>query len=85
VVIWGHDDQAYWAVIGGIVNGICSKMLKRAFDQQRPSSARGLRTDPGMPSSHAQWLAFFSLYASLSRNSADTRRSLVKNIFVQSV
>ena len=65
VVVWRHDDDVYWAVIGGVVNGVASKLLKKAFNEQRPLTALGLKDDPGMPSSHAQSLGFFSLYASL--------------------
>ena len=64
VVVWRHDDGVYWAVIGGLLNAASSKFLKRVFNQQRPLTALGLKDDPGMPSSHAQSLGFFSLYAS---------------------
>ena len=66
VVIWRHDEQAYWAVIGGVANGVASKLLKKAFNEQRPITALGQKADPGMPSTHAQSFGFFSLYASLS-------------------
>ena len=66
VVLWRNDEQAYWAVIGGVVNGVASKLLKKAFNEQRPLTAHGLKHDPGMPSTHAQSFAFFSLYASLT-------------------
>jgi hypothetical protein len=65
VVVWRHDESVCWAVIGGILNAASSKLLKRLFNQQRPLTALGLKADPGMPSSHAQSLGFFSLYASL--------------------
>lgn len=65
VVAWRHDDQVLWAVTGGILNAANSKLLKKVFNQQRPLTALGLKADPGMPSSHAQSLGYFSLYAAL--------------------
>ncbi|KAK9013035.1 hypothetical protein V6N11_041057 [Hibiscus sabdariffa] len=52
VILWRHDDKALWMVMGSIVNALLSVGLKRVLNQERPVA--GLKSDPGMPSSHAQ-------------------------------
>jgi len=59
-----HDAYVAWAVVGSIVAAFNNKLLKRLIQQSRPDSARGKeKQDPGMPSSHAQSLAFLSTYS----------------------
>ncbi|XP_011016753.1 PREDICTED: lipid phosphate phosphatase epsilon 2, chloroplastic-like, partial [Populus euphratica] len=64
VILWRHDAEAVWAVLGSIVNSILSVILKRIFNQERPDST--LRSDPGMPSSHGQSIFFTLVFAILS-------------------
>lgn len=64
VILWRHDAEAMWAVLGSIVNSILSVILKRTFNQERPDST--LRSDPGMPSSHGQSIFFTVVFAILS-------------------
>ncbi|KAJ6678661.1 PALMITOYL-PROTEIN THIOESTERASE/DOLICHYLDIPHOSPHATASE 1 [Salix viminalis] len=64
VILWRHDAEAMWAVMGSIVNSILSVILKRIFNQERPDST--LRSDPGMPSSHGQSIFFTVVFAILS-------------------
>lgn len=64
VILWRHDAEAMWAVLGSIVNSILSVILKRIFNQERPDST--LRSDPGMPSSHGQSIFFTVVFAILS-------------------
>ncbi|KAL4378028.1 hypothetical protein GQ457_02G007150 [Hibiscus cannabinus] len=52
VILWRHDDKALWMAMGSIVNALLSVGLKRVLNQERPVA--GLKSDPGMPSSHAQ-------------------------------
>ncbi|XP_070024135.1 lipid phosphate phosphatase epsilon 1, chloroplastic-like isoform X1 [Nicotiana sylvestris] len=53
-----HDMEAVWATSGGIINICLSIVLKRILNQERPVST--LRSDPGMPSSHAHYI-FYTL------------------------
>ncbi|XP_059074597.1 lipid phosphate phosphatase epsilon 2, chloroplastic isoform X2 [Cryptomeria japonica] len=64
IVVWRHNSpEVLWAVTGCILNEGSSKTLKQIINQPSPASAIGLRKDPGMPSSHAQNLAFVTTYA----------------------
>ncbi|CAN6698616.1 unnamed protein product [Malus baccata var. baccata] len=52
VILWRHDGEALWAAMGSVANSILSVILKRIVNQERPIPS--LRSEPGMPSSHAQ-------------------------------
>ncbi|OMO84429.1 Phosphatidic acid phosphatase type 2/haloperoxidase [Corchorus olitorius] len=56
VLLWRHDAEALWAAMGSVVNALLSVVLKRVLNQERPVA--GLKSDPGMPSSHAQSIFF---------------------------
>lgn len=56
VLLWRHDAEAIWVAMGSIVNALLSVVLKRVLNQERPVA--GLKSDPGMPSSHAQSIFF---------------------------
>ncbi|OMO56928.1 Phosphatidic acid phosphatase type 2/haloperoxidase [Corchorus capsularis] len=56
VLLWRHDTEALWAAMGSVVNALLSIVLKRVLNQERPVA--GLKSDPGMPSSHAQSIFF---------------------------
>ncbi|OVA08752.1 Phosphatidic acid phosphatase type 2/haloperoxidase [Macleaya cordata] len=64
VVIWRHDAGTMWAATGAVLNAWLSITLKRILNQERPIST--LRSDPGMPSSHAQSIFFAVIFAILS-------------------
>lgn len=64
VLVVKHDASVAWAVLGSIVSSFLNKVLKYVINEQRPASAR--KADPGMPSSHANSLAFLGAYASLA-------------------
>uniref|UniRef100_M4F6Y9 Dolichyldiphosphatase n=3 Tax=Brassica TaxID=3705 RepID=M4F6Y9_BRACM len=53
--------------IEAIFNRLLSVFLKRLLNQARPATTS--RTDPGMPSSHAQSMSFISVFAVLSDKS----------------
>ncbi|XP_056851036.1 lipid phosphate phosphatase epsilon 2, chloroplastic-like isoform X2 [Raphanus sativus] len=59
-----HDGASLWAVIGSLSNCLLSVTLKRILNQERPVAT--LRSDPGMPSSHAQSISFISLFTLFS-------------------
>ncbi|PHT54684.1 Lipid phosphate phosphatase epsilon 2, chloroplastic [Capsicum baccatum] len=52
IFLWRHDAEALWAASGSVLNSGLSIVLKRILNQERPVST--IRSDPGMPSSHAQ-------------------------------
>lgn len=52
IFLWRHDAEALWAASGSVLNSGLSTVLKRILNQERPVST--IRSDPGMPSSHAQ-------------------------------
>ncbi|ESQ31123.1 hypothetical protein EUTSA_v10004725mg [Eutrema salsugineum] len=64
VLLLRHDGAALWAVIGSVSNSALSVALKRILNQERPVAT--LRSDPGMPSSHAQSISFISVFTVLS-------------------
>jgi dolichyldiphosphatase len=64
VWLWRQDGAVLYFLLGSVLNALLSKLLKRAFKQPRPPGAQ--EQEPGMPSSHAQSLAFFAVYLSLS-------------------
>ena len=55
------DPATRFAVVGSVVAAFLTKVLKKLVNESRPSEAR--KKDPGMPSSHAQSLAFLSTSA----------------------
>ncbi|CAL0311485.1 unnamed protein product [Lupinus luteus] len=66
-ILWRHDAEALWFGAGAILNVLLSVWLKRILNQERPTT---LKSDPGMPSSHAQsifFAAFFVILWSVGR------------------
>lgn len=64
IILWKHDAEALWAAMGSVVNAWLSITLKQILNHQRPNSA--LKSDPGMPSSHAQSIFYAAFFAILS-------------------
>ncbi|XP_010940208.2 lipid phosphate phosphatase epsilon 1, chloroplastic-like [Elaeis guineensis] len=64
IVLWKHDAPAMWAAMGSVINAWLSVSLKWMLNHPRPDSA--LRSDPGMPSSHAQSIFYSAFVAVLS-------------------
>ncbi|RHN42074.1 putative phosphatidate phosphatase [Medicago truncatula] len=62
-IIWRHDAEALWFAAGSILNAMFSISLKQILNQKRPST---LKSDPGMPSSHAQSIFFTVIFIILS-------------------
>ncbi|KAK1325988.1 hypothetical protein QJS10_CPA01g01208 [Acorus calamus] len=64
VLLWKHDAEAMWAAMGSVLNSVLSVTLKQILNHERPAPA--LRSDPGMPSSHAQSISYAATFAFLS-------------------
>ncbi|KAI8019829.1 hypothetical protein LOK49_LG04G01150 [Camellia lanceoleosa] len=64
ILLWRHDAGALWAAMGSVANVGLSTVLKQLLNQERPVS--NLRSDPGMPSSHAQSIFFTFVFAVFS-------------------
>ncbi|KAL5168593.1 Lipid phosphate phosphatase epsilon 2, chloroplastic [Glycine soja] len=62
-ILWRHDAEAFWFTAGSVLNAMLSVLLKRILNQERPST---LKSDPGMPSSHAQSIFFTVFFVILS-------------------
>ena len=67
VLLGRHDAEALWAAMGSVLNTVLSVALKRVLNQERPVA--NVRSDPGMPSSHAQSIFFTFSFVVLSSNS----------------
>ena len=61
--LWKHDVEIMWVFLGAAVSYQLSLFVKRVLNHERPSD---LRSDPGMPSSHAQSLCYAATFLVLS-------------------
>lgn len=64
IILARHDPEALWAATGAVLNSALSVALKKILNQERPFST--LRSDPGMPSSHAQSIFYTITFLNLS-------------------
>ncbi|KAJ8544786.1 hypothetical protein K7X08_017369 [Anisodus acutangulus] len=64
IFLWRHDGEALWAASGSVLNAGLSKVLKKILNQERPVST--IRSDPGMPSSHAQSIFYTVMFCIVS-------------------
>ncbi|KAK1363553.1 Lipid phosphate phosphatase epsilon 1, chloroplastic [Heracleum sosnowskyi] len=64
VILLRHDAKALWLALGANLNGILSIVLKKIIKQDRPLPT--LKSDFGMPSTHAQSIFFNVFMANLS-------------------
>ncbi|KAI3824306.1 hypothetical protein L1987_05761 [Smallanthus sonchifolius] len=64
LILLRHDAFTFWAATGCLLNFILSLTLKRFLKQERPVC--GLRSDPGMPSTHAQSIFYTTVFIILS-------------------
>ncbi|CAL0331880.1 unnamed protein product [Lupinus luteus] len=62
-VLWRHDAEALWFATGSVLNALLSVLLKHILNQERPTTSK---SDPGMPSSHAQSIFFTASFVILS-------------------
>ncbi|KAK7406739.1 hypothetical protein VNO78_08369 [Psophocarpus tetragonolobus] len=63
LILGRHDAESLWFAAGSILNALLSVWLKHILNQERPST---LKSDPGMPSSHAQSIFFTVFFVILS-------------------
>ncbi|KAF6162020.1 hypothetical protein GIB67_002609 [Kingdonia uniflora] len=63
-ILWRHDVEAIWALMGSVINAVLSVALKKILNQERPVST--MRSDPGMPSSHAQAIFYGVIFVIIS-------------------
>ncbi|XP_042393530.1 lipid phosphate phosphatase epsilon 1, chloroplastic-like isoform X1 [Zingiber officinale] len=59
LILWKHDAESMWVAMGSVLNSMLSIYLKRILNHERPVA--GLRSDPGMPSSHAQSIFYIDV------------------------
>ncbi|WCJ24967.1 Phosphatidic acid phosphatase (PAP2) family protein [Euphorbia peplus] len=64
VLVWKNEAESLWIAMGSVINVIICKTLKRVLNQDRPDPT--LKSDPGMPSSHAQSIFYILVAISLS-------------------
>ena len=84
IILLRHDGTALWGIIGSVSNATLCVVLKRMLNQARPATTS--RTDPGMPSSHAQSISYISLFAVLSGKQLKTKNwKIVKSIVFTSM
>ncbi|KAJ1280627.1 hypothetical protein BS78_04G246900 [Paspalum vaginatum] len=62
--IWKHDAEIAWVLLGAVANSLLSMVLKKMLNHERPAPA--LRSDPGMPSSHAQSIFYAATILTIS-------------------
>lgn len=62
--IWKRDAEIMWVLLGAVGNSLLSLVLKKMLNHERPAPA--LRSDPGMPSSHAQSIFYAATVLALS-------------------
>ncbi|KAH6755998.1 Phosphatidic acid phosphatase family protein [Perilla frutescens var. hirtella] len=82
-LVWRHDGGAVWAALGSALNVLLSVTLKNLLNQERPVS--GLRSDPGMPSSHAQSIVYtvsFLIISLVERFGGNALTITLSGIFV---
>ncbi|KAL3844729.1 hypothetical protein ACJIZ3_002132 [Penstemon smallii] len=68
LILWRHDAEALWAAMGAVLNAILSVTLKKILNQERPMSTlrSTSKSDPGMPSSHAQAIFYTITFVNAS-------------------
>ncbi|KAH9258117.1 hypothetical protein BASA81_003680 [Batrachochytrium salamandrivorans] len=69
LVVYYRNGYWFWVVTGALANAVLVKVLKRIINLPRPAAAAATTTttaeklDPGMPSSHAHMLSYFTTLA----------------------
>ena len=63
-----RDIDCAWCVLGAIAAAAVCRALKHSINESRPKAAR--KVDPGMPSSHANSLAYLAAYVALASAAA---------------
>lgn len=58
--IWSHSSPLSCVTDAQLANEVLNQVLKHSIQQSRPTGAR--MSGAGMPSAHAQFVAFFAAY-----------------------
>ncbi|WCJ24966.1 Phosphatidic acid phosphatase (PAP2) family protein [Euphorbia peplus] len=77
-LVWKYDGESLWMAMGSVVNYIVCITLKRVLKQERPVCCS--KSDPGMPSSHAQ-----SIFYILTSSILSIIERLGENIFTLTI
>jgi len=64
-LVWRHDVYVAWCLLCSIFSVISCKVLKKLINHDRPDNSPQ-KPDPGMPSSHANSLAYLAVYVAIS-------------------
>ncbi|OQR88851.1 hypothetical protein THRCLA_10061, partial [Thraustotheca clavata] len=72
LIVFQRDLHIIFMLIGQMTNEIVNQILKRTIDQKRPDGAE--MEDAGMPSAHAQFMAFFATYVVLYTSNRMSKR-----------
>lgn len=65
LILFRRDLHTITFFIGTLANEICNKILKNSIQEPRPVERKWINDEYGMPSSHAQFIWFFSTYVTL--------------------
>ncbi|EQC33206.1 hypothetical protein SDRG_09190 [Saprolegnia diclina VS20] len=72
LIVFQRDLHVICMLLGQMVNEVVNQILKRTIDQKRPDGAE--MHDAGMPSAHAQFMAFFATYVVLYTSNRMSKR-----------
>ncbi|KDO29113.1 hypothetical protein SPRG_06169 [Saprolegnia parasitica CBS 223.65] len=72
LIVFQRDLHVICMLLGQMLNEIVNQILKRTIDQKRPDGAE--MHDAGMPSAHAQFMAFFATYVVLYTSNRMSKR-----------
>jgi len=66
-LLFHRDLLSCWCVFGAVTASIVNKIVKYTLNHQRPTTS--IKQDPGMPSAHANSLAYLSTFCALASSS----------------
>ncbi|OQR98306.1 hypothetical protein ACHHYP_08747 [Achlya hypogyna] len=72
LIVFQRDLHIIFMLVGQMANEVVNQILKRTIDQKRPDGAE--MHDAGMPSAHAQFMAFFATYVVLYTSNRMSKR-----------
>ncbi|EZA49599.1 Dolichyldiphosphatase, partial [Ooceraea biroi] len=65
LILFRRDLHTITFFSGALINYLINFVLKHTIRQSRPMKRDGLYNEYGMPSTHAQFISFFAVYATL--------------------
>jgi dolichyldiphosphatase len=66
-LLFNRDLLSCWCIFGAVAASIVNKIVKHTLNHQRPHTSK--KSDPGMPSAHANSLAYLSTFCALASSS----------------